>query len=78
MDRVVEIIGVAKGLMGEEMSLEVAPGMFDIVQFGGVLRQPFDGQPWTLGKSGPRCFAGMDGTVVDGDDDALDWPGRGP
>jgi hypothetical protein len=46
MDRLVESIGVAKGLMGEEMPFEVAPDMFDVVEFGGILRQPFDAEPW--------------------------------
>src|SRR5512144_2664830 len=74
MDGLVEMIEVAKGLMGEEMPFEVAPEMFDLIQFGSVLRQPFDAQPWPRFERGPRRLAGMDGTVVDNEDDGLDLP----
>lgn len=43
MDYVVECVGVSKGLMGEMMSLEVAPNRLDVVQFGRIFWQPFDG-----------------------------------
>src|SRR5271168_3413934 len=45
MDGVVERGGVGEGLVGEMMRLEVAPHRFDVVEFGRVFRQPFDGQP---------------------------------
>jgi len=53
MDRLVESVDVVESLMGEEMLFEVAPSMFDIVQFGGILRQPFDAQSWPVGEGGP-------------------------
>ena len=45
MDGAVEMVEITKGLMGEEMPLEVAPEMFDGIELGGVLRQPFDAEP---------------------------------
>ena len=63
MDGAVEMVEVTKGLMGEEMPLQVAPGMFDVVQLGGVLWQPFDGQPGPVVESGARGLAGMNRTV---------------
>jgi hypothetical protein len=41
----VECGGVGEGLVGEVMGLEVAPDPLDIVEFGGVFGQPFDGEP---------------------------------
>jgi hypothetical protein len=52
LDSVVEVIGITKSLVGEEVLLEIAPGVFDGVLFRGVLRQPFDGQPRPRSLSG--------------------------
>ena len=73
LNSAVEVIGIAKSLVGEEVLLEIAPGVFDSVQFRGVLRQPFDRQPRSDLQGGPRCLAAMDGTVVD---DENDWSCR--
>src|SRR5277367_6309737 len=65
MDGVVERGGVGEGLVGEMMRLEVAPHRFDVVEFGRVFRQPFDGQPVRPGsESGEGELAGMDRTIV--------------
>jgi hypothetical protein len=32
------------------MLLEVAPASFDVIQFGGVFRQPFQNEPGALGE----------------------------
>src|SRR5512132_1706902 len=69
MDGAVEMIEITKGLVGEKMPLQVAPGMFDVVQLGGVLRQPFDAQPRPRVESGARGLAGMDRTVVEDEHD---------
>jgi hypothetical protein len=37
---------------------------------------PFDGEPISGGQSGPRGFAGMDGTVIEHQDDRLVLPSR--
>ena len=71
MDSPVEMIGVGEGLMREEVSFQIAPGSLDVVQFRGVFRQPFDGQPIARGKRGPRSLAGMDRAVVENKDDGL-------
>src|SRR3954453_16896931 len=42
------------------MLLEVAPTSFDIVQFGGVFRQPLDGEPGALGERAGCQLAGVD------------------
>src|SRR3954451_22209681 len=47
------------------MLLEVAPASFDIVQFGGVFRQPFEGKPGALGERLCGQLATMDWSVVE-------------
>jgi hypothetical protein len=65
MDGLVERSGVGEGLVGEVMGLEVAPDRLDVVEFGRVFRQPFDGEPVCAGgQSGERAFAGVDRTIV--------------
>ena len=51
--------------MGEVMGFEVTPDRLDIVEFGRVFRQPFDGEPVGAGgEGGARAFAGVDRTIV--------------
>src|SRR5271166_2465809 len=65
MDGLVEGGGVGEGLVGEVMGLEVAPDRLDVVEFGRVFRQPFDGEPVCAGgQGGERTFAGVDRTIV--------------
>src|SRR3954463_10444068 len=47
------------------MLLEVAPASFDIVQFGGVFGQPFEGEPGALGERLCGQLAGVDRPVVE-------------
>ena len=55
----------SEGLVGEVMGLEVSPDRLDVVEFGRVLGQPFDGHPVRPGgQGGARALAGVDGTVV--------------
>ena len=72
MDDFVEDVWISERLVGEMMSLEVAPDDLDVVEFGRVFRQPFDGEP--MGALGKRCrcrLADMDGSVVEHNDDWL-------
>src|SRR5271157_4075242 len=65
MDGLVERVGVGEGLVGEVMGLEIAPDRLDVVEFGGVFRQPLDGEPVGAGgQGGERAFAGVDRTIV--------------
>ena len=51
--------------MGEVMGFEDAPDRLDLVEFGRVFRQPFDGEPVCAGgEGGARTFAGVDRTIV--------------
>src|SRR4051812_11450198 len=50
------------------MLLEVAPASFDVVQFGGVFRQPFEGEPGALGERAGCQLAGVDRPVVENRD----------
>ena len=43
-DGAFESMGIGKGAVGELMLLEVAPASLDLIQFGGVFRQPFEGE----------------------------------
>src|SRR6202795_1486644 len=74
MDSAVEMIDIGEGLMREEVTFQIAPGSLDVVEFGSVFRQPFDGQPIARGKCGPRGLAGMDRAVVEHEDDGFVGP----
>ena len=64
-DSALERVGIGEGRIGEIMLLEVAPASFDVVQFGGVFRQPFEGDPGTLGERLCGQLAGVDRPVVE-------------
>lgn len=55
--------------VGHVVAFEVAPSALDVVEFGGVFRQPLDGQPWPGRERGRRGLAGVDGAVVENEDD---------
>src|ERR1700674_4386006 len=74
MDSAVEMIDIGEGLMREEVAFQIAPGSLDVVQFGGIFRRPFDGQPIPRGKRGPRGSADMDGAVVEHEDNGFVVP----
>ena len=61
-------ISIGEGAIGELMLLEVAPASFDVVQLGGVFRQPFEGQPRALGKGAGGQLAGVDRPVIENRD----------
>ena len=65
MDGVVEGGDVCEGLVGEVMGLKIAPDRLDFIEFGGIFRQPLDGEPVCAGgQGGKRAFAGVDRTIV--------------
>jgi hypothetical protein len=74
----VEIVGAGEGLVGQMMGFEITPDGLDVVEFGRVLGQPFDGEPMGAGVKGGDCgLADVDRPVVEHDDDRLDrksWP----
>jgi hypothetical protein len=47
------------------MTLQIAPGEFDIIEFGSVFRQPLDREPGTGGERLAGQPAGVDRTVVE-------------
>ncbi len=56
-----ESVGIGEGIIGEIMLLEVAPASLDVIQLGGVFRQPFEGEPRARGKHNtgkPRDLSG--------------------
>src|SRR4051794_37104018 len=63
-----ESVGIGEGAVGEMMLLEVAPASFDVVQLGGVFRQPFEGEPGALGERLCCQLAGVDWPVVENRD----------
>ena len=68
LDGAVESIGIDEGAVGEIMLLEVAPASLDVVQFGGVCRQPFEGQPGALGQRSGGQPAAVDRSIVENRD----------
>lgn len=72
MDGLVEGGDVGEGLVGEVMGLKIAPDRLDFVEFGGVFRQPLDGEPVCAGgQGGERALAGvnLEGSVRSRDTD---------
>src|SRR5918911_3837237 len=74
-DGAFESVGIGKGTIGQIMLLEIAPAPLDIVQLGGVFRQPLDGKPGTLGKRAGCQLAGVDRPVVENRDQRPGWFG---
>jgi hypothetical protein len=60
-----ESVGIGEGAIGELMLLEVAPASLDIVQLGGVFRQPFEGEPGALGEHLCGQLAAVDRSVIE-------------
>src|SRR5215218_6406379 len=65
MDGAVESVDIGEGVVGEIMLLEITPASFDVVQFGGVFRQPFEGEPGARGERLCGQLAGVDRPVVE-------------
>ena len=79
VDGMIERVEIGKGLVGQVPRLEVAPDGFDVVEFGGVFRQPFDSKPVRARLQCRACGAAdMDRAHVENHDDGLDrLPGPG-
>src|SRR3954452_22898272 len=60
-----ESVGIGEGAVGELMLLEVAPASFDVVQLGGVFRQPLKSEPGALGERLCCQLAGVDWPVIE-------------
>jgi hypothetical protein len=71
-----EVFGIDEGPVGEVMTLQIAPGEFDVVEFGGVFRQPLDGEPGTGCERLAGQPAGVDRTVVEDENRRPRPPGR--
>jgi Transposase zinc-ribbon domain len=54
VDGSVEMIDGGKGLMSEEMALQIAPRMLDVIEFRCIFGQPFRSQP---SRPGRHCLA---------------------
>src|ERR1051325_11556915 len=63
-----ESVGIGEGAVSELMLLEVAPASFDVIQFGGVFRQPFEGEPRARGECLCCQLTGVDRPVVENSD----------
>src|SRR5215212_1836499 len=61
----VESVGIGGGAADELMLLEIAPTSFDVVQLGGVFRQPFESEPGALGEGACCQLAAVDRSVVE-------------
>lgn len=61
-------VGIGEGSVGEIMQFEIAPASLDVIQLGGVFRQPLDGEPGAFGESTGRQPADVDRAVVENRD----------
>ena len=64
-DSASESVDIGEGMVGEIMLLEVAPASLDVIQFRGVFRQPFEGEPRARGEGLCCQLAGVDRPVVE-------------
>jgi hypothetical protein len=55
VDGSVESLDIGEGLVGQMMRFEIAPDNFDVIEFGRILGQPFDGKPVGTGREGGGC-----------------------
>ena len=60
-----ESVGIGEGTISEIMLFEVTPASLDVIQLGGVFRQPFKGGPRALGERLCGQFAAVDRSVVE-------------
>src|SRR3954454_7373934 len=67
-DGAFESVGISEGTIGEIMLFEIAPASLDVIQLGGVFRQPFDGEPGAFGESTGCQPADVDRPVVENRD----------
>ena len=67
-DGAFESVGIGEGTIGQIMLLEVAPASLDVIQLGGVFRQPFEGEPGARGERLCCQLAGVDWPVVENRD----------
>jgi hypothetical protein len=63
-----ESVGVSEGAVGELMLLEVTPASFDVIQLGGIFRQPFEGEPGARGEGAGGQLAAVDRPVIENRD----------
>jgi len=63
-----ESVGIGERAVGELMLLEVAPASLDVVQLGGVFRQPFEGEPRARGERLCGQLAGVDRPIIENRD----------
>ena len=77
MDRTVERGDIGEGLMGEVMRLEIVPDDLDVIEFGRVFGQPFNGEPVCPGgERRSRKLADVDWSIVLDQHDRLGRPAR--
>jgi hypothetical protein len=67
-DGAFESVGISEGTISELMLFEIAPASLDVIQLGGVFRQPFEGEPGALGQRLCGQLAGVDRPVVENRD----------
>jgi len=77
LDRAVEAIEVGEGLVGQAVGLQIAPDCFDGVEFRRISGQPLGTEPMgSLGERGLARLGGVDGAVVEHENDAPVPPRR--
>jgi len=68
MNGCVESVCICECLVSEMIGFEVAPGIFDLIEFGRIFRQPLNSEPVSARGKRRLChFADVDGAVVEDD-----------
>ena len=77
MDGCVEGFSIGESHVGEVIGLKIMPDRLDVIEFGCIFWQPFDGKP--MGAGCKRCLGGlapMDRTVIKHHDNGLGLKAR--
>jgi hypothetical protein len=77
MDCCIEGFGIGESHVGEVIGLKVMPDRLDIIEFGSIFGQPFNGEPMGAGRQRRlRGLADMDWTVIEHHNDGLGLKAR--
>ena len=77
MDGCVEGSGIGEGHVSEVIGLKVMPDRLDVIEFGRIFWQLFDGEPMGAGfKRRLRGFAHVDGAVIEHQNNGLGLKAR--
>jgi hypothetical protein len=64
-DRSIKLLDGREGAMSEEVTLEISPRAFDVIELGSIFREPLGGEPGALVEGRAAELAGVNRPVVE-------------